>query len=419
MRTLLFVLTAVGLCFAQPRWVQMDPVPPLPSGRAVSDGAWLEPVIRPSGLAVYAAKGNRTSDFYAYMVADDSWRTMPGVPLGTENKTVDEGSKGVSDGADAIYVTKGNNSFGFHRFNVTSGEWVQLPDVPSGPDSSRLRGGTDLVHVERGGSGYVYLLKGQSGEFCRFDISDQSWAFLPHAPVGSEPLWGFGSWLAYDGARYILAHKARANELWVFDVTADSWLASPKTGMPFVGRGGQAMQSGPGGCAEWFGGSVYALKGNGSPELWRYFSSGDSWRQLEDIPVAVGGGGALALGDSGPGGSRYFYALVGSSRYDLWRYRAGGVPAVGEKGLGRLGRVSVVPSPLRDGRGMLRYNLSGAGVARLSLCDLTGRRRWYHRVVLPDSGQVPLSLSGLAPGTYFLFVETGSYSGVLRVVLAR
>jgi len=419
MKALLFVSTAIGLCLAQPRWVQMNSVPNPPSGRAVSDGAWLEPVSGASGLVIYAAKGNRTADFYAYSVADDSWRTMPSVPLGAENKTVDEGSRGVFDGDEGIYVTKGNNSFGFHRFNVATGEWSQLPDVPAGPDSSRLRGGTDLVYVEGGGPGRVYLLKGQSGEFCRFDVVSQTWAILPHAPIGGEPLWGFGSWLAYDGTSRILAHKARANELWVFDVVADSWLAAPKTGMPLVGRGGQAMQSGAGGCAEWFQGSVYALKGNSSPELWQYFSSGDSWRQLEDVPLAVGGGGALALGDSAPGGARYSYALVGSSRPDFWRYRGGGVPAIGERGLGSLGRVSVVPSPLREGKGVLNYSLSGSGVARLSLCDPTGRRRWHHRVVLPDSGQVPLTLGRLGPGTYFLLVETGAYSSVLRVVVAR
>ncbi|MEO0078383.1 MAG: hypothetical protein ABIK86_05215, partial [candidate division WOR-3 bacterium] len=85
MRPLLFFLTVVGLCFAQPRWVQMEPVPPLPSGRAVGDGAWLKPVSRPGGLVIYAAKGNRTSDFYFYDVDSDSWVTCADVPLGSEN----------------------------------------------------------------------------------------------------------------------------------------------------------------------------------------------------------------------------------------------------------------------------------------------------------------------------------------------
>ncbi len=418
MKAMLFVLAAIGLCLAQPRWVEMGPVPNPPSGRAVGDGAWLEPVTGASGLTIYAAKGNRTADFYAYSVAEDSWRVMAPVPLGTENKTVDEGSKGVYDGDEAIYVTKGNNSFGFYRFNTETGEWVQLPDVPAGPDSSRLRGGTDLVYVERGGTGHVYLLKGQSGEFYRFDVASQTWAALPHAPAGSEPQWGFGSWLAYDRVGSILAHKARVNELWVFDLAGDSWLAAPRIGMPSVGRSGQAIMSGAGGSAEWFEGKVYALKGNRTPEVWQYFVSGDSWRQLDDVPVVVDGGGALALGDSGPGGSRYFYALVGGSRSEFWRYRSGGVPAVSERGLGSLGRVSVVPSPLRAGRGVLHYSLSGSGVARLILCDPSGRRRLSQRVILPDSGRVPLP-SGLGAGTYFLLVETGSRSSVLRVVVAR
>jgi hypothetical protein len=369
---------------------------------------------------VYAAKGNRTSDFHAYSVVDDSWYTMPSVPMGMENKTVDEGSKGASDDSgNFIYVTKGNNSFGFHRFNVVTREWTQMPDVPAGPDSNRLRGGTDLVYVDRGGGGYVYLLKGTSGEFYRFDVAGHVWSALPHAPAGSQPLWLYGSWLTFDGAEFILAHKAGRNELWVFDLAADSWLTAPRTGMPLVGRGGQTVQSGDGGTAEWHAGSVYALKGNSTAELWRYFLTGDSWCQLEDIPVGIGGGGALAAGDSGPGGSRYLYSLVGDGRNDFWRYRAGGVPGVGEKGLARLGRVLVVPSPLRGGRGALEYSLSGSGPVRLSLCDLTGRRHWRHRMMLPDSGRVPLALPGLAPGTYFLLVETCTESAVQRVVVTR
>ncbi len=67
---------------------------------------------------------------------------------------------------------------------------------------------------------------------------------------------------------------------------------------------------------------------------------------------------------------------------------------------------------------MLHYSLSGSGVARLILCDPSGRRRLSQRVILPDSGRVPLP-SGLGAGTYFLLVETGSRSSVLRVVVAR
>ncbi|MEO0078936.1 MAG: hypothetical protein ABIK86_08075, partial [candidate division WOR-3 bacterium] len=331
------------------------------------------------------------------------------------NKTVDEGSRGTYDGRRYIYMSKGNSSWGFYRYDVTTNTWEVLPDIPVGPDSSRCRGGTDLVYVNRDGSEYVYLLKGRSGEFCRFDVSTQSWTAMPHAPDGAQSLWPYGSWLAYDGMRNIFAHKAGVPELWVFDVAGDTWLTAPRTGLPIGGSVG----SGDGGSGEWHRGSIYALKGHNTPELWQYFVSGDSWRRLEDIPVGVGGGGALVRGDSIPDGAYYFYAFPGNNGFELWRYRAGGIPAVSERGLGRLRGVSVVPSPLRGGRGILSYTLSGAGVARLGLCDPMGRRLWHHRVVLPDSGQVPLLLTGLVAGPYFLMVETGSYSGVMRVVVTR
>ncbi|MBM3314872.1 hypothetical protein FJY71_03400, partial [candidate division WOR-3 bacterium] len=65
-----------------PGWQE---VTPMPAGtRAVKDGGWL--AIGEEGGLIYAARGNKTGDFYSYDAVDSTWTPLTAIPNGTEAK---------------------------------------------------------------------------------------------------------------------------------------------------------------------------------------------------------------------------------------------------------------------------------------------------------------------------------------------
>jgi len=419
LRSLVLVLISTGLAAAQPRWVQKPSVPPEPSGRYVGDGAWLAGVPSADSIAVYAAKGNRTTDFYLYTSGSDTWNQSAPIPLGMENKAVDQGAKGLWDGGNSLYMTKGNNSNGFYRFDISGDSWTQLPDVPLGPDSQRLRGGSDIVLVRKDTTPYVYLLKGESGEFYRFDLDMRAWESLPHAPDGAQPGWFDGSWLVSDGADLIYAHKSRADEFWAFDLTAGAWRTEALTGMPLIGRRGVPTPASHGSCAAWFGGLIYAFKGNDSPEFWRYLPRADMWEELDAAPIDIGGGGALTPGDTAPGGERYLYVLRGNQYGDFWQYRAAPSGIAGEGGPAMMPKMRVAPNPVTGGWARLSYALSRSGWARLGIFDVVGRSRWSSEARFSTTGEMRLDLRSLESGVFLLRCAEQGRTGTERMVVLR
>ena len=400
------------------RWTAASPVPTLPSGRQVDDGSWLETARTPDGLMVFAAKGNRTQDFYRYDPVMDSWTGRALVPLGIENKALDQGARAVWDGANSLYMTKGNNSLGFYRFDIAGDSWFQLPDVPLGSDSLLVRGGSDVVFLRKDSIPYVYLLKGEAGEFYRINLNTTSWEALPHAPGGSQPEWFDGSWLEYDGGLRIYAHKARADEFWAFDVSRNEWESRPLSGMPLIGRRGVPIPSSHGGSAVWYNGAAYALKGNNTPELWRYHPAADSWAELDLSPVDIGGGGALALGDSAPAGERYFFALAGNEQPDFLQYR---LPFIGVEETHDARPRSVLrfaACPARGSGARVSYSLVRPGAVRLDLFDTGGRVRW-HREFSAGAGQFSLELPVEQNGVYLLRALLAGDEAAARLVKVR
>ncbi|MEO0080182.1 MAG: C25 family cysteine peptidase, partial [candidate division WOR-3 bacterium] len=263
-------------------WHEAQSLPAGPSGKMVKDGAWL--AFSEDNQRIYAAKGNKTSDFYCYFVDGDSWQALAQIKPGTENRLPRKGCVGCADGQGHIFMTKGNNTLGFWRYDIGGDSWVQLIDVPLGASGKRVKGGTDMVYVVQNDTGYVYLLKGYKADFLCYNTVTGQWQSLPDAPAGAYPKWEKGSWLVYDGNRFIYAHKAKVHEFRRFDIAARAWDPLVLKGMPFLGSSGKSKKSKDGGCAAYYDGSIYALKGGNTCEFWRYFIAGDSWKELDPMP---------------------------------------------------------------------------------------------------------------------------------------
>jgi hypothetical protein len=400
-----------------PGWHEVQSVPAAPSTKALKDGAWLTMDVS-SGL-IYAAKGNKTSDFYKYDAQADTngeWTQLTNWPNGTEGKLPSKGANGCPDFLGHVYATKGNNTQGFWRYNTDSLTWAQMPVVPMGASMKRVKGGTDMVYVTEGDTGYVYLLKGYKQDFFRFNAMSGVWdTSLPQAPAGLKPKWDKGSWLVHDGLTTLYAHKAKYHELWTFDLTTHTWATAALPGMPLSGMMGKSKKSKDGGSAAYYDGAIYALKGGNTQEWWKYQIDSARWTELETIPAfgstakkkrVKGGGDVTSYG----GG--YFFAFKGNKTLEHWRYGLpqpvygfrphGGVMA---QPVSRRSDLTVQPNPVTRGWAELSYSLPQAGPVRVTVYDITGRGVAGGNFVAGRSGTARLDLRQLSSGVYLVKVS--------------
>ncbi len=414
--TRLCLAMTVAAAVATAAWLEVYPLPYAPSGQPVHAGGCLCTARIGDTTYVYAAKGNSTTDFYRYTPLTDEWIDLSPIPLGIEAKPVDDGACMCFDGERYIYLVKGNYSTGFYLYDINADQWSQLSDVPLGIHGQPVKGGTDVCFVLRDDTGYVYLLKGYDNEFYRYVTVSGSWQSLVDAPVGASPFWREGSWLAFGGGRRIYVHKAYYHELYCYDVDAMTW-STPLPGMPLIGSSGRAVRCDDGSSAAFWNGSIYALKGNGTSEFWRYDTATVVWRELDSVPP-IGSTGRIRRPNYGADitlADSALYALKGYSTNELWRWTptptavAGFAPMV-------YTALKPVSEPLR-GRARVRCWVPADLPARWRLTDAAGRivRLAESRL---DYGAI-LDLGPCEPGVYFLTVRSGPLALSTRLTVAR
>lgn len=384
-------------------WREMRPIPV--GAKEVKGGGSLA-FLRSDGH-VYALKGNKTSEFYRYVPAKDSWFALPALLPGSENKPADKGASLCSDGDRYIYATKGNNTVDFLRYDVATDSWRVLAPIPLGPSNKKVKGGTRLEYVTRGESSYCYLLKGYKNEFYRFDIQGQRWESLPPAPLGTSGKNAYkeGSFIVHDGRNSIIAVKASYNEVFGFDLALNNWLARQYQDLPLYGRANKKKKVKDGGSGAWCENSMVCLKGGNTQETWRFFPGRDSWFELDTIPQLGITGGKKKVKTGGAivhVGEGVFYALKGNKTREFWRYRIPGIigvaedPTPGSQRTGA-GMVSVYPNPARR----FAY-LRVVSPDRCELVRLYDSRGGLVRELPARVGTVRLDCSGLGSGVYFV-----------------
>ncbi len=408
-------------------WVEREPLPGPPSNLPVKDGAWLAYDSR-SGL-IYAAKGNKSSDFYSYDDTANEWDSLRAIPLGQEAKMPREGACGVSDGSGHIYMAKGNNSLGFWRYTIATDSWQQLANAPMGGSGRRLKAGSSVAYVQIGDSGFVYLLKGPTCEFYRYNVATRTWQTLASAPAGSYARWYDGSFLVFDGNHTIYAHKARYHELWAYNVATGTWSSTQLRSMPLAGHDAVSRRSGGGASGAWFDGGIYALKGGSTSEFWRYDATGDTWTEFDQLPALgsygrarkISAGGSMVIVDG------TLFALKGNQTREFWR---DSLPSIEAPRLPREGvmaaqtmlsdwQMTIGPNPLVSGFARLRYSLPRAGLATLSAFDVMGRTVLTQTLATGRTGATNLDLRRLAAGVYLVKVATEDLSTTEKLVVER
>ncbi|MBM3321912.1 T9SS type A sorting domain-containing protein [candidate division WOR-3 bacterium] len=419
------------------RWTEVRPMPLAPSNKDVKRGGWLA-ACQASGL-VYAAKGQKSGDFYSYNPVTDSWAQLLGLGQGTPgpNET-DKGGRGVCAGS-RVYVVLGNNTHWFLCYDIPSGTWSALDRVPAGPSGKNVKGGSDLVYVPATDSGQdcLYLLKGELTEFYRYDIAAGRWQQLENAPAGAKPKYKYGSWLAHVGGR-VYCHKAGQHEFYVFDLATQKWSTTPLPALPLYNSAGRKKKAKDGSGAAVWDGRVYALKGGNTGEFWVFDPATNAWTEKDTIPAfgtagrkkRVNHGGDVCLDPSGTPGR--FFALKGNKTRELW------VCTVAETTTAASGRPlgynpnsssnsGLCPHPpslfgcdrviVHLPSSLINRHAGPRDPVRISIYDASGRLVRHSSTHWNASS--PLDLGSMPPGVYLLRFSIAGHTATRKLVLRR
>ncbi len=412
----------VGVQAPATGWHEVSPSVP---GTPAKDGAWLAGNL---SVGIYCAKGNKTGEFYHFDPGSSSWTTLSQIPAGREGKPPYKGAVGVADGRGHVYALKGNNTLGFYKYSAARNAWLQLDDVPLG-GGKRVKGGSDLVYVQRGDSECVYLLKGIGNEFYRYQVTGESSGTWQQLASVSGDKWQAGSWLCADGSNRIYAQQARTHAFQYYNTSSGSWQSVSST-MPFISRyTGKSKKSKDGGSAAWYSGSIYALKGGGTQEFYKFTAATGTWTELETIPLFGSTGKKVKVKAGGDivNCADWFYALKGAKTNEFWSYREPVMMSAlpGPSGVAVTAAIDgpgaklVIPNPLRAGPVKLALGIQGTRLAgrpvRVSVLDAAGRRLWSQ--VCARQPELALDLSALAPGVYLLKVDEPGCSRTAKLLL--
>lgn len=218
---------------------------------------------------VFALKGNNSFEFWKYDVIKDTWMPAESVPEGVNRKKV-KGGAGLAfyhnqpSASDYVYAMKGNKTTEFYAYYVQGDTWLPKETLPRSARGKGMVDGSCLVNA----GGTLYALRGTYNEFFAYDIGSDTWtvrASLPfYGRTGRSRKAKWGSALAYgNGVIYCL--KGGYREFWGYYVDADTWVELESIpGIP----SGKAVKGG--GALTYGNATAWALKGNKSYEFFSY-----------------------------------------------------------------------------------------------------------------------------------------------------
>ncbi|MCX6742550.1 MAG: hypothetical protein NTX24_05285 [Candidatus Pacearchaeota archaeon] len=305
------------------RWTEVAPMPIGTGKYGVKQGGWLST----GEQEIYAGKGNKSGDFYAYNPSKNTWTSLAQIP-NMDGKFPSKGTRGVYIGNGEVLLSVGNNTNAFWKYK--RGSWERTTDIPDGPSGKRIKGGNDMVFVQNEQGNFVYVLRGYKTEFWKFDVNKDAWFQLPNAPTGRMGKYNEGSFLVYDGNNRIYAHKAKYSsgsnhEMAEFDVSGDTWYSKLLPGMPLMGRHNGSIKSKrlkDGGSGAWVDGKLLALKGGNTQQSFGYSPLSNEWTELDTIPSTGSSGKRRRVNKGGDlvSCNGILYALKGNKTLEMWGY---------------------------------------------------------------------------------------------------
>lgn len=310
--------------------------------RGAVRSAWVFVSILCSGSAVSAAdfglavlRGGGTRDFWVYDIRGARWEILPSAP----HSVATGGCITFLHQTSSIYVLRGGGTRDFWRFTPDfqrrGGTWTVLAPAPgvvqagaslvginfgSPPESEgiyTLQGGgsratwhyhpdtdtwtaaADLTQdVGPGGAitavnstpGLLQALAGGgSRAYCGHWFDFGMWSCADELPAGA----GAGASLSHEHNRCVFGLLGGGTRVFF---AQGSWCTPPTvhrltdTPAPVGPGGGIAAARGLVGAPV---DTVYAIRGDGTRDFWRYIVATDRWQSLPPAPAAIGNGGGI------------------------------------------------------------------------------------------------------------------------------
>jgi len=422
-------------------WQAMANVPSVNSGKNPKSGSCMAG--NEGTGKIYFLKASNTQDFHIYTIDPaglGTWVTES-MPLGTKPKDGKKPKKGASMASygDYVYVLRGNNTPGFWRYKVTAPTgWETLPPIPAGTKLPKDASG--MVAVTKGGDPYLFVMKGsKTTEFYLYNLTTNTWSSALTAPPtgpSGKPGYKKGSCLAYDGSRWVYVLKGQYGDFFKYDLVGDSgWV--PLTRYDYktmLNRENKKKKIGEGAGLVHHNDYIYLLKGGNTREFWKYgpLSGTAAWTQMDsfwDIPTGGGkrvkGGGALLKF------ANFFWASKGNNTQEFYRH---GLPSptvivaapnptnegvTGSKVNTNEFKLTIAPNPAVN-LTAIRYTLPVAGPVSFKLYDVAGAVvKTYTNTTPTKDGVLMLDTKTLPSGVYILRFAAGDIRVTRKIVLEK
>jgi hypothetical protein len=251
-------------------WFERETIPAAVSGRKrVKAGAQLD---ADTSGNLYAFKGNNTVEFWKYSIAGRTWTQKDDYPLGASSRKLKGGSSlAYVAQQNALYSCKGNNTTEFNCFDIANDTWLPKSPAPTGPSGrKKFKDGSAMAYD---GVGTIYLLKGATYEFYGYSIAHDSWyqkKDIRNSMYSSKRRkMKKGAGAAFDTQFNLLyvMKGGKSGEFWFFDPARDTWVERPTDSFP-TPSGTKLPYTGADLC--YGGGKIFALRGNKTIDFWRY-----------------------------------------------------------------------------------------------------------------------------------------------------
>ena len=373
---------------------------------SVSHGGCLAAV---GDTLIYAFRGGYSTHFFCYDVRNRSWTEKQQLPT-----SVGHGSSLTWDRGAYIYALGGSSAGGRHsrlfRYDIAGDGWHEMGGYPPGD----FGGASALVW---GGGGYLYAIQGllpdNTQGFFRYDTAAEEWSLMQNVPKPCS----LGASLCWNQAGYIYALCANKSRAFCRYNVGGSW--SVKESTPSLVVHGAAL------AYNGLDDGIYVWSGATSPtHFWRYDADGGTWLARASPPADVGYGGALT------GCAGYVYALRGNGNTDFWRYfpilesgkslRAGVISEL--ESTVEVSSFTVSPSPAR-GAVRLQWQVKEPGPVAVRVFDNTGRVARTIQSGYQAAGCYSARWDGIcdngrraANGVFFYCLDAPDFRKIVKVV---
>lgn len=426
-------------------WEQKASMPTQVSGKYVRDGGALVS----TGGILYAFRGYRSNEYYKYLLNTNLWVLMESIPFGwnpgatpptINRKRVDQGGALCFDGGNIIYATKGGGTTEFWAYNITQNSWCPKPFVPS---ERGLRGGTALTYCNE----KVYLLAGEQSKdaqfnFFEYDPMEDTWRILNSIPlIPDQTTFRDGSCIVQlNDIIYALKGGGKHNYFWAYDVATNAWVQ--KESIPLIHPHNQTGDDADllisvdrvrktkvkdGGAMTTDGNVIYAIKGGGAQDFWKYTPSTNHWTPLETIPRlhnrSVPKAGAGLSYTNG-----MVWLLKGNNTSEFWKYtpllniksQISNINTVtAEANLKVCPTIDIIPNPFTK-LARIRYTVPVAGKVSIKLYNASGRLIKTLVNGHQKAGSYALEIRNwsldIPHGVYFLKYETETTKSELKLI---